>query len=85
MTKRDKLHAWLLEQPDWLYLNQIPHEEFGMTKPSLHSALRDLCESGRADYRIAGVRQYRAKQADAPKRGRGSEKLNNWSSHEQRT
>jgi len=69
MTKRERLHKWLLAQGDWLYLNEIPHERFDMSKPSLNSALRDLCNHDLADFRIVGLKQYRAKTGVAPKPG----------------
>lgn len=69
MTKRERLHKWLLRQPEWVYLRDIPHELFDMTKPSLNSALTDLCRFELADFRIVGMKQYKAKPGVAPKQG----------------
>ena len=60
MTKRDQLHEWLFMMGDWLYLVEIPHERFGMSKATCSSALTDFCTQGRADYRVIGLKQYRA-------------------------
>ena len=69
MTKRDKLHEWLLSLGDWLYLVEIPHDRFGMSKASCSSTLRELCDQGRADFRVIGLKQYRANPVDAIKPG----------------
>lgn len=69
MTKRDKLHEWLMLMGDWLYLIEIPHERFGMSKATCSSALQDMCNQGRADFRVVGLKQYRAVPSDAIKRG----------------
>lgn len=69
MTKRDKLHEWLMLMGDWLYLSEVPHDRFDMSYESCSGALRDLCAQGRADYRIVGLKQYRGVPADAVKRG----------------
>lgn len=67
MTKRESIHQWLLTQSDWVYLNEVP-KTFG-TPACISSALRDLCASDRADFRIVGLTQYRAKKAPTPKKG----------------
>jgi len=64
MTKRESLHQWLLNQAEWLYLREIPNT-FG-TAASVSCALRDLCKTGRADFRIVGLTQYKAKPAPTP-------------------
>lgn len=69
MTNRDKLHAWLLAQGDWLYLMDVPYKRFGMTKETCSSALRDFCNQGRADFRIVGLKQYKANPVGAIKKG----------------
>ena len=69
MTKRDKLHEWLYMMGDWLYLSEIDHERFGMSKASCSSTLRELCDQGRCDFRVIGLKQYRANPVDAIKRG----------------
>lgn len=69
MTKRDKLHAWLLTKGDWVYLREVPYEIFGLTRAACSTALRDLCDFGRADFRIVCNKQYRAVNAPAPGKG----------------
>jgi hypothetical protein len=69
MTKRDQLHEWLMLIGDWVYLSEIDHERFGMSKAGCSSALIDLCTQGRADYRVIGLKQYRANDVPAPKKG----------------
>ena len=60
MTKREHLYRWLVNQRDWLYLREIPHERFKMTKETCSSALADMCKLGRAEYRVVVLKQYRA-------------------------
>jgi len=69
ITKREVLHQWLLEKKDWVYLNEIPPDLLGGSIASLQCALRNLCESNRADFRIVGKYQYRGKPGLTPKRG----------------
>lgn len=69
MTKRDKLHQWLIEKADWVYLREVPYEMLGLTRAACSTALRDLCEFGRADFRIVCNKQYRALPVAAPPKG----------------
>ena len=69
MTKRDKLHAWLLAKGDWTYLSEVPYAQFNLTYESCSGALRDLCKYGRADFRVVGLKQYRATPSGAVKKG----------------
>jgi len=61
MNKTQMLHKWLQEKADWVYLNEIPSQNFNLTRQSTHETLTRLCNSGRADFRILGLKQYRAK------------------------
>ena len=69
MTKRETLHRWLLKQGGWLYLNEIPADILPGSMGNLQGALRDLCNSGRADFRIVGKYQYKGKVAPTPRTG----------------
>lgn len=69
MTKRDKLHEWLLRIGDWVYLAEVPYQRFDMSKETCSSALADFCTQGRADYRVVGIKQYRANDVPPPKKG----------------
>ena len=69
MTKREALHKWLLKHGDWVYVNEIPRDVMPGNIPNLQGALRDLCNSGRADFRIVGKYQYRGKEAPTPRTG----------------
>jgi len=60
MTNREHLYRWLVNQKGWLYLREIPHERFKMTKVTCSSALTAMCEQGRAESRVVGLKQYRA-------------------------
>lgn len=73
MTKIDKLHRWLLKKGEWLYLSQVPHEKFEMSKQTCHTALTSLCNYGCAQFRIVGLKQYKALDAQLPTRGRPRE------------
>ena len=68
-SKRTQLHAWLMLMGDWMYLSEIPHEQFGMTKETCSSALIDFCKQGRAESKMLGLKQYRAIPSDAIKPG----------------
>lgn len=70
MTKTAKLHKWLLAQGGWVYLCEVPLERFGMSKPAASETLNRLCNAGCADFRIQGLKQYRAKNKPMPVRGR---------------
>lgn len=69
MTKRDKLHEWLMLIGDWVYLSEVPYIRLGMSKETCSSALADFCKQGRADFRVVGIKQYRGVPADAIKKG----------------
>lgn len=69
MTKREQLHRWLIEQNDWMYLKQVPHEFFGMSKADCSSALIALCNFERAEFRVIGLKQYRGIAAEPMKMG----------------
>lgn len=69
MTKRDQLHKWLLRIDDWVYLAEVPYQRFDMSKEACSSALAYFCKQGRADYRIVGIKQYRANDVPPLKRG----------------
>lgn len=69
MTKRDRLHRWLMRHGDWAYLKEIPFEQFGMSRAGCSTAMRNLCDSGRADFRVVGYKQYRAKPGSTPVMG----------------
>ena len=68
MTKREQLHQWLMNVGDWVYARQVPYSMFNSIA-SASSALRDLCASGRADFRIVGIKQYRGKPGATPVKG----------------
>jgi hypothetical protein len=59
MTKREALHQWLLRQDDWVYLAEVPYYRLGMSQATCSSALIDMCEQGRVDFRVVGLKQYR--------------------------
>jgi hypothetical protein len=67
MTKREQLHRWLIEHNDWVYLRDVPL--FNMTRETLSSALRALCDLGCADYRVVGLKQYKGKATPLPLKG----------------
>lgn len=69
MKKREQLHNWLMSISDWAYLVEVPHELFGMSKPTCSSALQDFCNQGRAEFRVIGLKQYRAIPSDRIKPG----------------
>lgn len=69
MTKRERLHLWLLNHGFWVYLCDVPYAELEMSHAGCSSALRDLVASGRADSRVVGLTQYKAKPGATPKRG----------------
>ena len=69
MTKRDHLHEWLMLIGDWVYLSEVPYIRLGMSKETCSSALADFCKQGRADFRVLGLKQYRANDVPAPKKG----------------
>lgn len=85
MTKRERLHKWLLETADWVYLRDVPVELFNMSLAGCSTALRDLVATKRAYCRVMGLKQYKAIDAPAPKRGRGKAKLLGWSGQQRRT
>lgn len=60
MSKRDRLLEWA-KSKDWFYLNEVPGEMFAMSRASVSSALIDLCRRGKMDFRIVGLKQYRAR------------------------
>ena len=68
MTKREALHRWLLDHGEWVYANQVP-TELQRTVADAQGALRGLCETGRADFRIVGKYQYKGKIAPTPRTG----------------
>lgn len=78
MTKRELLHQWLLQRADWVYLREVPYEILGMSRAGCSTALHDLCQTARADFRIVCNKQYIGKPGPAPIRGRGTKKLNEW-------
>jgi hypothetical protein len=78
MTKREQLHHWMLTHGDWLYLADVPNDQFGMSRATCSSALIVMCEQGRAEFRVVGLKQYKGIAAPTPKQGRGTLKLAAW-------
>ena len=70
MTKREALHHWLEKQGDWVYLNEVPFAQLGMSRAACSSSLIALCQHGCADFRIVGIKQYRATSVPLPPQGR---------------
>lgn len=74
--KRERLHQWLLERDDWVFLREIPADQFGMTKQTCQSALRSFVEIGRVESRVHKLneffqaKQYRALNVPAQPRGK---------------
>ena len=68
MSKRKKLHEWLLSDGGWLYLAEVPRAQFGMSLQTCSTALLDLSRQGRVEFRIVGKHQYRAVKPDGIKR-----------------
>jgi len=64
INKTKRLHLWLLRQPDWIYLNEVPYKEFDLSREAAHETLTRLCNTNRADFRIMGLKQYKGKQHD---------------------
>jgi predicted transcriptional regulator len=62
MKKTDMLFNWLKQKNDWVYLMDVPHETFGMSKAQLSSALISFCNQGRCDFRVIRMKQYRVKE-----------------------
>ena len=69
MTKTQQLHQWLLERSGWVYLCEIPFESFGLSKPAANETLNRLCRQGCVDFRIQGIKQYRANNKPLSVRG----------------
>jgi len=61
MTKTEQLLRWLKNKQDWIYLSDVPFSNFNMSRQSASETLTRLCNQGRADFRIQGLKQYRAK------------------------
>jgi hypothetical protein len=61
MKKTDMLLDWLKQKNDWVYLLDVPHQTFGMSKAQASSALISFCNKNLCDFRIRGLKQYRAK------------------------
>ena len=56
--KRIKIVEWAKTQ-DWFYLRDVPKEQFEMSLQSVNSALSDLCNQNKMEFRIVGLKQYR--------------------------
>lgn len=69
MTKREKLHKWLMLMGDWVYLSEVPYVHWGMSRETCSTALIDLCRQERVEFRVVGIKQYRGVPSDAIKRG----------------
>jgi len=63
MTKRQKLFNWAVNR-GWFYLNQVPWDNFGMSKQEASTALISFCKQGRCDFRVVGLKQYRVKSEE---------------------
>jgi hypothetical protein len=61
MKKTQMLYDWLKQQKEWLYLFEIPHENFGMSKAQASTTLINLCKQGKCDFRISRMKQYRVR------------------------
>ena len=60
MKKRDRLFNWAVNK-GWFYLNQVPWDNFNMSKQEASTALISFCKQGRADFRVVGLKQYKVK------------------------
>jgi hypothetical protein len=60
MKKRDRLLKWAVGK-DWFYLNEVPFDNFGMSRATASTALADFCKQGKMDFRIQGIKQYRVR------------------------
>lgn len=69
MTKREKLHEWLMQIGEWVYLNEVPYSDLSMSMPTCSTALLDFCKQGRAEFRVVGRHQYRGIPSAAIKPG----------------
>ena len=56
MTKRDQLHEWLMLIGDWVYLSEIDHERFGMSKKAWKKAVGTLYKARKIDITPNGIR-----------------------------
>ena len=63
MKKRDMLLDWAKDQ-NWFYLPDVPYQSFGMSRQTASTALIDFCRQGKMDFRVVGIKQYKAKGSD---------------------
>lgn len=62
-SKAQQLLQWAKQHGGWFYLNEVPFASFGMSRADASSALIAFCRRGKMDFRIQGIKQYRAKES----------------------